>query len=134
MSQARKMLKIISFIQVVAALWAIVAGIMFFASGDAEGPFGLEPSTFRILGLLISVAAAILSFLAAAQGIKGANVPSRLGSHLQLNIACIVAGLVDFALFFETPSPNAGTAGICVLVVAAYAISRGIRVRKELDR
>lgn len=134
MSQARKMLKIVSFVQVVVALAAVILGIVFFASGDAEPPFGLELATFRILVLLTLLAMGVFSFLAAAQGIKGANVPSKLGAHPQLNTACIATVVVDFILFFGVPAPNVGIIGLFALLAASYAMSRGNLVRKELDR
>ena len=123
MSQARKQLKIVSFVQVACMLLAVVTGIVCVVSvpGPQTSILGMEPVT------------SIMLLLAAAQGIKGANVPSRLGPHAQI---CAVS-----LLFSAVAVVLAGVGGeaiavvpCLVLVADVVAITRGSAVRKELDR
>lgn len=135
MSQARKQLKIVSFVQVACMLLAVVTGIVCVVSvpGPQTSILGMEPVTSIMLLGVLCIAAGIAAFLAAARGIKGANVPSRLGPHAQI---CAVS-----LLFSAVAVVLAGVGGeaiavvpCLVLVADVVAITRGSAVRKELDR
>ena len=128
MSQARKQLKIISFIQVVVALIALVTGVILIVQNTST------PNS------LAGCAAAAMERTAArtsAQGIKGANVPSRLGPHTMLNVVGLICALIAAVVILVT-SPDGEPINtlwsVSVVVVGAFSAAFGSRVRKELDR
>lgn len=135
MSQARKQLKIISFIQVIVMVWAVVQGVLFVTSApEGTNPLGLEPQAFGILLGVLLVVAGALTFLAAAQGIRGANVPSKLGPHAAINTGGTVVALVGAALAIMSEAPLNSYAYCLVLVVDVVSLVWGNKVRKEQDR
>lgn len=128
MSQARKQLKIISFIQVVVALRALATGVILIVQ---------NASTPNSLAGCADVLAAVLSIAAAAQGIKGANVPSRLGPHTMLNVVGLICALIAAVVILVTTpdgEPINTLWSVSVVVVDAFSAAFGSRVRKELDR
>ena len=135
MSQARKQLKIISFIQVAVMVWAVVQGVLFVTSApEGANPLGLEPQVFGILLGVLLVVAGAFTFLAAAQGIRGANVPSKLGPHAAINAGGTVVALAGAVLAIMSEAPLNPYAYFLVLVVDVASFIWGNKVRKELDR
>ena len=135
MSQARKQLKIISFIQAILMVAALIVGIAgIVSSGDAQAEaFGMDAATLAMLANILLIAAGITALLAAAQGLKGAHVPSRLGPHTQINVVSIMFSIAGAILGSAVSAAIPAIA--CLIVVACIAsITRGVTVRKELDR
>lgn len=128
MSQARKQLKIVSFVQVVVAVILLVTGIGLVVANS---------STPNTLAGCAAVLAAVLTCAAAFQGIKGANVPSKLGPHTSLNVAGLICAGASAGVILATSSTGelANTVAACLaFVLNVVSIAFGSRVHKELDR
>lgn len=138
MSQNRKMLKIFSLIQVPIALAALVMGALALAgSSAADGNasvLGIElaASLWQTILGAAAIAGSVLALASASFGIRGANRPSSLGSHLPVSVLSAVAGVV--AALGCTASPNAGVAGAALATCAVLACVYDRKVVKELDR
>ena len=132
MSTNRKVLKVISLLQVLAALGAAALGAIALIGADlAEAEAG-------VLGVLVVYAdgvlyllCAVLTFICAVMGIHGANQPSRLGSHRLIAILVLllaVATCVFAGMGQEIPV----MAAIVAVLALAAAVLDGF-VRKEAD-
>ena len=127
MSQNRKMLKLLSFAQVIAAVAAVVMAVGAANGGPVEGLVGQVPALaacglFALCGLL--------SFSSALYGIRGANRPSSLGAHRILSALGLIAGGATIII--------AGTPAIVlptiVIIASGAAVYLDIQVVKETDR
>lgn len=133
MSPNRKYLKIVSLLQVIVALAALVFGIIAFTgTSSTEGSTGvLGVLSASVDGILYLLCAA-LSFITAFMGIQGANRPSALGSHRLLSVLTALAGIVTCVIGgLNQELPILGA--IVVLFGLAATVFDAL-VRKELDR
>lgn len=138
MSQNRKMLKVFSLIQVPVALAALIFGVLAIAGGSAASGnasvLGIELAASlwqTVLGAAALIGGA-LALASASFGIRGANRPSSLGSHLPVSALSAVAGAV--AAVGCTVDVKTGAAGIALAVLAVLACVFDRKVTKELDR
>lgn len=138
MSQSRKILKLISFAQFVFAIVALVLGAVSLAgAGSAMGQqvttLGNEMDAAlwaTTMGTLLVLDGA-LSLVASVLGIRGANRPSKLGSHRLLSALGVIAALAAMVL--------SGVGGILVVALILFlldaeAVVFDARVRKESER
>ena len=90
MSASRKWLKIVSFIQVVAAIAAVA--IAFIAAAGTKSPDedGLVPLIVMYIDKINYGILAVLVFFDAFTGIHGVNRPSALASHRLVAILIIL--------------------------------------------
>ena len=138
MSQNRKMLKIFSLIQVPIALAALVMGALALAGGSAmdgnASVIGIELAASLWQTILggAAIAGGVLALVSASFGIRGANRPSSLGSHLPASVLSAVAGVVT--ALGCTVSLNAGVAGTALAICSILACAYDRKVVKELDR
>ncbi|MFR3275129.1 MAG: hypothetical protein ACLTOP_05290 [Collinsella phocaeensis] len=138
MSQNRKMLKIFSLIQVPIALAALVMGALTLAGSSAAGGnasvLGIElaASLWQTILGAAAIAGGVLALVSASFGIRGANRPSSLGSHLPVSVLSAVAGVL--AALGCTAGLNAGVAGAALAICAILACVYDRKVVKELDR
>lgn len=135
MSETRKQLKIFSFVQVVAMVLALASGIALVAfPGEGENALGLDPKTFGAVLCAVAAVAGVLAFCAAAQGIRGANVPSKLGPHAPLSATSALVAAVGGCLEVASSAPLGSFAFWLLTVVGVAALVQGRKVRAELDR
>lgn len=138
MSSNRKLLKILSLVQVPAAVALVVIAIMTMM-GSIEIPVGAQVLGARLddpvaryvigAGELVT---GVLTMVSAVFGIRGANRPSALGSH---RIVSAIASLLGLCLVIVGVS-----SAISALLLGALALALGVaafvydgRVRGELD-
>ncbi|MBE6468843.1 MAG: hypothetical protein E7001_02510 [Coriobacteriaceae bacterium] len=138
MSSNRKLLKILSLVQVPAAVALVVVAIMTMM-GSIEIPVGAQvlgarlddPVARYVIGAG-ELVAGVLTMASAVFGIRGANRPSALGSH---RIVSAIASLLGLCLVIVGVS-----SAISALLLGALALALGVaafvydgRVRGELD-
>ncbi len=141
MSSNRKLLKVISFVQVIVAIIVGILGAISLAGAGvaAEGVynlFGIELDAVALataMGVTFDVTA-ILSLICAFMGIRGANRPSSLGSHFLFCVLAVIAGFVSVAVSGNMGEFAAPTIVFVAIVVAIAAAFWDKRVRTELDR
>ena len=133
MSNNRKMLKILSLIQIVFVVLCFVMASLVFngtprVGGDADVPTFLMAN----LDAVLCTIAAFLTAFCAIDGIKGANRPTALGSHFVVAILVAIAGVAACVL---SPAIQ-GLSVVCALdaVLAIAAAIFGKKVRAEADR
>lgn len=129
MSQNRKMLKILSFIQVVAAVVAVIMAVGA-ANGDPAGGFIGQIPALGACGL--HALCGVLTFTSALYGIRGANRPSSLGPHRVISALAIVAGILTVVLLGTTAGSPVLPAVVAILGIAAVVLDG--KVVKEADR
>lgn len=127
MSQNRKMLKLLSFAQVIAAVAAVVMAVGAANGGPVEGFVGQVPA-LAVCGLF--ALCGLLSFSSALYGIRGANRPSSLGAHRILSALGLIAGGATI-IIAGTPTIVLPT---IVIIVSGAAVYLDIQVVKEADR
>lgn len=133
MSSNRKMLKILSLVQIVfAVLCFVMASLVFNGTPRVEGDADVLTFLTANLDAVLCTIAAFLTAFCAIDGIKGANRPSSLGAHFVIALLILVAGVA--ACFFAANSM--GILVVCALD-AALALAAAVldkKVRAELDR
>lgn len=139
MSQNRKILKVISLVQALVGLAAIIAGVLAIMNGqDDAGAFVVFGTTIdaslgaMIVGVL-GIATGVLTFASCGLGIQGANRPSSLGAHVPASVGALVLGILTTIFGCSASLPPAIIAGVAA-VLALFAVMYDGRVRKELDR
>lgn len=139
MSQNRKILKVISLVQALVGLAAIIAGVLAIMNGqDDTGTFAVFGTTIdaslgaMIVGVL-GIATGVLTFASCGLGIQGANRPSSLGAHAPASVGALVLGILTTIFGCSASLPLAIIAGVAA-VLALFAVMYDGRVRKELDR
>ncbi len=133
MSNDRKMLKILSLIQIVfVVLCFVMASFIFNGTPRVEGDADIPTFLIANLDAVLCTVAAFLTAFCAIDGIKGANRPSALGAHLVVAILVAVAGIAACIL---SPAVQ-GLSIVCALdaVLAILAAVFGKKVRAEADR
>ena len=140
MSQSRKLLKVVSLIQVVLAIVGIVCGGMLVANGVSSteeiSVFGMTLSGMVYLvgtGICLIVSGA-LSLAGAMAGIRGANRPSSLGAHFGQSVSALAFGVVAAVLCTATALMAQAIASVVLAVLALGAAIFDKRCVKELDR
>lgn len=141
MSSSRKVLKIFSLAQVVIAVISLVLGAITLAgaggaTGDPVNVLGseLDPIVFATLvGVLIDLSG-LLTLITAVLGIRGANRPSRLGSHRLFSLLAALASLVAMFIGSNFGSLTTPTVTMVAFALAVFAAVFDTRVRRELDR
>ena len=133
MSNNRKMLKILSLVQIVfVVLCFVMASLVFNGTPRVEGDADIPTFLMANLDAALCTIAAFLTAFCAIDGIKGANRPTALGSHFVVAILVAIAGVAACAL-----SPDIqGLSVVCALdaVLAIAAAVFGKKVRAEADR
>lgn len=139
MSQNRKILKVVSLIQALVGLAALIAGIFAIVNAqDSAGTFEVFGTTIdaslgcMVLGAL-SVITGACTFGSCTLGIQGANRPSSLGAHAPLSVAALVLGILATIFGTSVNLVLAVISGVAA-VLALFAVMYDGRVRKELDR
>ena len=133
MSNNRKMLKILSLVQIVfVVLCFVMASFIFNGTPRVEGDADIPTFLIANLDAVLCTVAAFLTAFCAIDGIKGANRPSALGAHLVVAILVAVAGIAACIL---SPAVQ-GLSIVCALdaVLAILAAVFGKKVRAEADR
>ncbi|MDM8274942.1 hypothetical protein [Enorma phocaeensis] len=140
MSSARKLLKIVSFIQVILAVVTVVLGVMGASgAGSATGEvnllvIALEASVAATIGGVLAIVLGVALFASAAMGVRGANRPSALGSHMAISALCVILGIIGA---FICLNANAMPAAVCCAFDAVLGVLAALydsKVKKELDR
>lgn len=141
MSQTRKQLKVVSFAQFVIALLALGMGLRLVLGGVdvPEGDYTLiaftvSSATLVMLTGVLLIFVGLLGLYATMLGVRGANVPSRLGSHSPINIDGVCAAIVSGVLAIAVGDVATIGAAVLAVVIDAFALVLGRRVLKELDR
>ena len=132
MSTNRKALKIVSLLQVLAALGAAALGaIALFGANLAEAEAGVLGVLVVYLDGVLYLVCAVLTFFCAVMGIHGANQPSRLGSHRLIAILVLLLAIATgvFAGMGQEIPVMAAVVGVLALIAA---ILDGM-CRKEAD-
>ena len=133
MSNDRKMLKILSLIQIVfVVLSFVMASLIFNGAPRVEGDADVPTFLMANLDAVLCTVAAFLTAFCAIDGIKGANRPSALGAHLVIALLVAVAGIAACIL---SPAIQ-GLSIVCALntVLALASAVFGKKVRAESDR
>lgn len=133
MSNDRKMLKVLSLIQIVfVVLCFVMASLIFNGTPRVEGDADIPTFLMANLDAVLCTVAAFLTAFCAIDGIKGANRPSALGAHLVVAILVAVAGIAACIL---SPAVQ-GLSIVCALdaVLAILAAVFDKKVRAEADR
>lgn len=133
MSNNRKMLKILSLVQIVfVVLCFVMASLIFNGTPRVEGDADILTFLAANLDAVLCTVAAFLTAFCAIDGIKGANRPSALGAHLVVAILAAVAGIAACIL---SPAVQ-GLSIVCAIdaVLAILAAVFGKKVRAEADR
>ena len=133
MSNNRKMLKILSLVQIVfVVLCFVMASLIFNGTPRVEGDADIPTFLMANLDAVLCTVAAFLTAFCAIDGIKGANRPSALGAHLV--IALLVAA-ASIAACILSPTIQ-GLSIVCALdaVLAILAAVFGKKVSAEADR
>ena len=132
MSTNRKALKIVSLLQLLAALGAAALGaIALFGADLAEAEAGVLGVLVVYADGVLYVACAVLTLFCAFMGIHGANQPSRLGSHRLIAVLVVLLSIgtgVFAGLGQEIP--------VMAVVVGVLALAAAVLdgfVRKEAD-
>lgn len=139
MSQNRKILKVISLVQALVGLAAIIAGVLAIMNGqDDAGTFvvfgtTIDASLGAIIVGVLGIATGVLTFASCGLGIQGANRPSSLGAHAPASVGALVLGILTTIFGCSASLSLAIIAGIAA-VLALFAVMYDGRVRKELDR
>ena len=141
MSSNRKLLKIVSFVQVLVAIVVGVLGAISLAGAglatdEIYNVFGMQIDAVALataMGVTFDVTA-ILSLICAVMGIHGANRPSALGSHFLIAVLTVVAGVVSVAVSGNMGEFTTPAVVVVAIVVAVVAAAMDRRVRAELDR
>lgn len=129
MSSNRKALKICSFVQFALTIAALVMAFMTMqGASDSNASATTVP---WIAEAILYVAVGVLSLADCVLGIRGANRPRSLGSHLPVAVVALLASAATCAISVV----NAGVpvvAGIAA-VVSLVAAVLSTKVKKELD-
>ena len=133
MSNNRKMLKILSLVQIVfVVLCFVMASLIFNGTPRVEG--GADVPTFLMANLdaVLCTVAAFLTAFCAIDGIKGANRPTALGAHFVVAILVAIAGAAACVFSPAIQSLSIVCALDAILAIAAAVF--GKKVRAEADR
>ena len=133
MSNNRKMLKILSLVQIVfVVLCFVMASLIFNGTPRVEGDADVPTFLMANLDAVLCTVAAFLTAFCAIDGIKGANRPTALGAHFVVAILVAMAGAAACAL---SPAIQ-GLSIVCALdaILAIAAAVFGKKVRAEADR
>lgn len=133
MSNNRKMLKILSLIQIVfVVLCFVMASLVFNGTPRVEGDADVPTFLMANLDAVLCTIVAFLTAFCAIDGIKGANRPTALGAHFVVAILVAMAGAAACAL---SPAIQ-GLSIVCALdaILAIAAAVFGKKVRAEADR
>lgn len=141
MSNNRKMLKVLSLIQFVVAIIALVLGGITLAGAGSAGDgtvtvLGSEISATLwtvVTGALIAFTG-LLSLISSVLGIRGANRPSRLGGHGPISILAALLGLVAMFLGSNFGSLSTPTVTMVAFALGAFVFALDARVRHEMER
>ncbi|MDY2777887.1 MAG: hypothetical protein SOU51_05865 [Collinsella sp.] len=129
MSQNRKMLKLLSFAQVIVSVIAVVMAFLAAGGPDVQGLVTKIPA---LAATALHALAALLTFACAFFGIRGANRPSGIGPHRALAAAEAVAGAAGVALLGMSAGGPILPLAVAALGVAAFVLN--VAVVKEADR
>lgn len=107
MSSSRKFLKIVSLIALPLGISYLVFGVLIAGFGllggsaaDAEASAALvSPETVGMLSVMAAVASAVVYLLAGVFGLRGANVPSKIGLAFALAAVCVALAIVNVVLW-----------------------------------
>ncbi|AEB06270.1 hypothetical protein Corgl_0143 [Coriobacterium glomerans PW2] len=141
MSLNRKILKLLSFAQIIVSIVAIVFAVISFSRGGesaeaASSVFGMQlaASVWAMVRDASLILLAIVTIAASAAGIRGANRPSSLGSHRPLSLIGLILGLVCCAIAFGLETIPALIIAVLLALYHIASLIVGGRVRRELDR
>lgn len=129
MSSNRKALKICSFVQFALTIAALVMAFMTMQGASDSNASATAVPWFA--EAILYVAVGVLSLADCVLGIRGANRPRSLGSHLPVAVVALLASAATCAVSVV----NAGVpvvAGIAA-VVSLVAAVLSTKVKKELD-
>ena len=133
MSNNRKMLKILSLVQIVfVVLCFVMASLVFNGTPRVEGDADVLTFLMANLDAVLCTIAAFLTAFCAIDGIRGANRPTALGAHLVVAILVAAAGIAACVFSPAIQSLSIVCALDAVLAIAAAIF--GKKVRAEADR
>ena len=133
MSNNRKMLKILSLVQIVfVVLCFVMASLIFNGTPRVEGDADVPTFLMANLDAVLCTVAAFLTAFCAIDGIKGANRPSALGAHLVVAVLVAAAGIAACILSPAIQGLSIVCALDAVLAIAAAVFEK--KVRAEADR
>lgn len=141
MSRSRKLLKIMSFAQVILLIASLVVGVGLLtneAPDETNMLIALSPHTWSLLTGVIAICSGIGAFVSAALGIRGSNRPRKLSPHFALTLIALILVVVEGVLLITALVSLHALIGLivaCVLIIvdiAALVFDRGVTA--ELDR
>ena len=133
MSNNRKMLKILSLVQIVfVVLCFVMASLIFNGTPRVEGDADIPTFLMANLDAVLCTVAAFLTAFCAIDGIKGANRPSALGAHL---VVALLVAVASIAACVFSPAVQ-GLSIVCAIdtVLALASAVFGKKVSAEADR
>ena len=133
MSNNRKMLKILSLVQIVfVVLCFVMASLIFNGAPRVEGDADIPTFLMANLDAVLCTVAAFLTAFCAIDGIKGANRPSALGAHL---VVALLVAVASIAACVFSPAVQ-GLSIVCAIdaVLALASAVFGKKVSAEADR
>ena len=133
MSNNRKMLKILSLVQIVfVVLCFVMASLVFNGTPRVEDDADVPTFLMANLDAVLCTIAAFLTAFCAIDGIKGANRPNALGAHLVVAVLVAAAGIAACILSPAVQGLPIVCALDAVLAIAAAVFDK--KVRAEIDR
>ncbi len=133
MSNNRKMLKILSLVQIVfVVLCFVMASLVFNGTPRVEDDADVPTFLMANLDAVLCTIAAFLTAFCAIDGIKGANRPTALGAHLVVAVLVAAAGIAACILSPAVQGLPIVCALDAVLAIAAAVFDK--KVRAEIDR
>lgn len=133
MSNNRKMLKILSLVQIVfVVLCFVMASLVFNGTPRVEGDVDIPTFLMANLDAVLCTIVAFLTAFCAIDGIKGANRPSALGAHLVVAVLVAAAGIAACVFSPAIQGLSIVCALDAVLAIAAAVFDK--KVRAEADR
>lgn len=133
MSSNRKALKVLSLVQVIIAIAAAVLGVIILTgAGRADEDAGLLGALVVNADGILYLICAVLTFIVAAMGIRGANRPSSLSGHRALSVLTLVVAVATGVLAGLDREIPVLAALVALAALAAAVLDT--KVRKELDR
>lgn len=133
MSNNRKMLKILSLVQIVfVVLCFVMASLVFNGTPRVEGDADVPTFLMANLDAVLCTIAAFLTAFCAIDGIKGANRPTALGAHLVVAVLVAAAGIAACVFSPAIQGLSIVCALDAVLAIAAAVFDK--KVRAETDR